>query len=1076
MKTRKLITAVIAILAFAVTTLAQTVPSYVPTNGLVGYWGFNGNANDESGNGNNGTVNGATLTTDRFGNANSAYSFDGLSNWIYITNSTLISNNQMSISCWFKNNGGNDGNIISTGNQNDYFIHQTNSNEITTFIHTNGTSNSVVSMINNNADNWNNFIITYDGLTLKTYVNGILSGSSNASGNIYSWQPDNLTFGVYTLNGNPYISSTDKFYNGKIDDIAIYNRTLTQQEISQLYTATTALTEVAIGNQTWTDKNLDFATYSDGTVIPQVTDPAEWANLTTGAWCYHSNNTVNGTIYGKLYNFCAVAGIWDEASKTDVSKRKSLAPIGYHIPSNEEWTSLTDFLGGQSLAGGKMKATGTSLWNSPNTGATNSSGFAGLPGGYRENTGAYYGSVNHGFWWSSSETNTPMVWNRSLNFNNSNAQMNFDYKTFGFSVRCVKDTTPPPTASAQTFCSPTTVSSLVATGTNLKWYANETGGITLASDVTLSTGTYYVSQTIGTCESPRTPVVISVNDAQITASTTTVCSGNAVAITVTGISNGSSTLPSNLQNGLVGYWPFNGNANDLSGNGNNGTVNGATLTTDRFGNNSAYSFNGTSNYISVPNNSSLSGFTNITISSWINVLQFPSASVSNGLAGLVTKWHGNGNCGGITDNYACYLGSNNQFVGFTNQYRSIPNMLQTPANITNSNWYHLVMVHDSSTGGKFYINGTLVSNYSTLGAICSSTNPLYMGCDNGLGTLNRFLNGKLDDIGIWNRALSSTEISQLYNNATYLWSTGETTATINPTPTETTTYWCDVKLNGVTCRKEITITVLPNTIPTFTPIASSCSGETINPIPTTSTNGITGTWSPVLNNNETTTYTFTPDAGQCAVATTQTIIITTPLITSEISFVAPPATVDVTIGTQVWTNKNLDVSTYRDGTPIPQVTDPIAWAALTTGAWCYYNNDPANGEVYGKLYNWYAVNDPRGLAPAGFHVPTDAEWTTLTTYLGGESIALGKMKEAGTTHWFSPNEDATNSSGFTGLPGGLRYDIGIFSHIGSAGYWWSSSQIGTVTAWGRGLDNYNSYVNKLTTNKKFGFSVRCLRD
>ena len=162
-------------------------------------------------------------------------------------------------------------------------------------------------------------------------------------------------------------------------------------------------------------------------------------------------------------------------------------------------------------------------------------------------------------------------------------------------------------------------------------------------------------------------------------------------------------------------------------------------------------------------------------------------------------------------------------------------------------------------------------------------------------------------------------------------------------------------------------------------------------------------------------------------------------------------TLQVTICTQVWATKNLDVTTYSDGTVIPQVTDPSAWANLTTGAWCYSNNDPANGAVYGKLYNWYAVAgiydaaslaDPtlrKKLAPNGWHVPTDAEWTTLTTCLGGASVAGGKMKETGTAHWQSPNTAATNSSGFTGLPGGICSNDGTFNLSGSNGIWWSLS-------------------------------------
>ncbi|MFA6571391.1 MAG: fibrobacter succinogenes major paralogous domain-containing protein, partial [Bacteroidota bacterium] len=133
----------------------------------------------------------------------------------------------------------------------------------------------------------------------------------------------------------------------------------------------------------------------------------------------------------------------------------------------------------------------------------------------------------------------------------------------------------------------------------------------------------------------------------------------------------------------------------------------------------------------------------------------------------------------------------------------------------------------------------------------------------------------------------------------------------------------------------------------------------------------------------------------------------------------------ILIGTQVWMKKNLDVDHYRNGDTIPEVKDPKIWAKLKTGAWCYYGNSLDEGKIYGKLYNWFAVNDPRGLAPAGWHIPTDTEWTTLTSNLGGESGAGGKMKSKGTLEgddglWFRPNTGASNESGFSALPGGWR--------------------------------------------------------
>lgn len=184
----------------------------------------------------------------------------------------------------------------------------------------------------------------------------------------------------------------------------------------------------------------------------------------------------------------------------------------------------------------------------------------------------------------------------------------------------------------------------------------------------------------------------------------------------------------------------------------------------------------------------------------------------------------------------------------------------------------------------------------------------------------------------------------------------------------------------------------------------------------------------------------------------------------------------VIIGTQTWTRCNLNVSTYRNGDLIPEVTDPTAWAGLTTGAWCYYDNDPANGAIYGKLYNWYAVNDPRGLAPLGQHIPTNTEFTTLTTFLGGESVAGGKLKETELCHWDTPNTDATNESGFTGLPGGLLLYVGIFNYIGSNGFWWSSSENNTSTAWffTMNYDDSNAFI--YGNFKTSGFSVRCIID
>ncbi len=186
----------------------------------------------------------------------------------------------------------------------------------------------------------------------------------------------------------------------------------------------------------------------------------------------------------------------------------------------------------------------------------------------------------------------------------------------------------------------------------------------------------------------------------------------------------------------------------------------------------------------------------------------------------------------------------------------------------------------------------------------------------------------------------------------------------------------------------------------------------------------------------------------------------------------------VIIGEQVWSSKNLDVRIYKNDDTIPQVTDPTKWSNLTTGAWCWYNNDSATyATTYGRLYNWYAVNDPRGLAPEGWHVPTHEEWDELETCLGGSSVAGGAMKEEGLTHWNSPNTSATNSSGFAGLPGGYRGGSGAFGSVGDGGYWWSASEYSIAFAWYRYLYYKNRRVGRDGGGKKaIGISVRIVRN
>jgi hypothetical protein len=421
---------------------------------------------------------------------------------------------------------------------------------------------------------------------------------------------------------------------------------------------------VKICNQTWTAKNLNVSHYRNGDIIPQVTDPTQWASLTTGAWCWYNNDSATyGATYGKLYNWYAV------------NDARGLTPEGWHVPSDGEWNILvkcldansdTSIVGYQTTtAGGAMKEVGTSHWLSPNTGATNISGFAALSCGLRDYNGLFNLIGNYGDWWSATEYSTTSAWYRYLS-NNYVGVFRFGIygiKTYGFSIRCIKD-----------------------------------------------------------------------------------------------------TIPSTLTNGLVAYYPFNGNANDESGNGNNGVVNGATLTTDRFGNvNSAFDFNGSGNSIQVSNSPSLNP-SNITLNAWVygkaNLVPYQYILQKQTTASdpyefsysmIVMKNNSNSFPNSFQSHYGigdCNHVSGSAIIGNPNKY-------------SDSTWIMLTSIIQQNGSQRLYINGVLDTTY--LGAPfipCNSpTTQLRIG--HAWDGDPAWFKGTIDDIRIYNRALNQEEITYL---------------------------------------------------------------------------------------------------------------------------------------------------------------------------------------------------------------------------------------------------------------------------------------------------------------------------
>jgi len=834
---------ILFIISFTTKLYSQSVPSYVPTNGLVGWWGFNGNAQDGSGNGNHGTVNGATLTTDRFGNQNSSYFYNGINNYIQLPFS--LNTNTYSISCFFNAQTlswmnaiiGNDdeqcgGRLLAIRNNNPQ-IHNCVPSVCCNDISASSTINS---------GNWYHLAISVNNGLVTFFINGTANGPYNG----VSFYGNNWRVGVKGTN------ITQIPFHGKIDDIGFWNRALTQQEITNLYNA-------------------------------QNPQPCT--------------------------------------------------------------TSITN---------------------------------------------------------------------------------NINISGCGFAVLSSGDT------------------------------VNQSG--TYIDTLLNSLGCDSILNQLVTIQNPST----------------------------------CNPVPSYVPtNGLVGWWGFNGNSLDGSGNGNHGTVNGATLTTDRFGNQDrAYRFSLAGNRITTQS-LGISGNNQRSVSVWVS--QELSNTGNNQWVFFSYGGGGSGNGFGINifpsniPNQANRIG-----VDIQGSY-----VVYNPM-ISQNIWHHVVCTYSPVWGNyvtncKIYLDGNLLTSVAGiyfpntfLNTLISS--PVLFGNPNS--NLEEQFRGKLDDIGIWNRALTQQEITNLYNSQL-------PTQTSLCLPTITTSTPSSIGIDSVVIGGDIL-----NDGGSSIVLRGVCYSTTPNPNmgnPRTEEGSGIGSFTSTLRNlSPSTTY-----YARSYAKNSQGVVV----YGNEVSFstgtpipgVRCPGTPSVTdidgnlyhtvqIGTQCWTQSNLKVSKYRNGDNILTGLSNTAWENTTGGSYAIYNNDPVNDGLYGKLYNHYAVLDTRGLCPTGWHVPSDGEWMQLVKYLDPNAdticsgcvqsgIAGGALKSAATQPtlggWNSPNMGASNSSGFTAVPGGQRH-LGFFFHLGNYGDWWTSSHSQTF-AWNRYM-GYNLGVGRDYKNRTDGFSIRCLKD
>jgi hypothetical protein len=636
MKLNSILLIAMATLGLTVATLAQ-VPSYVPTNGLIGYWPFNSNAIDASGNGNNGAINGATLTTDRNGNANSAYNFNGTSSRIDVNDNAALrlSNTDFTISFWVKINSYNTNGATAfiykraAGSQNGWGLYADM-----------GYNNRLGFIVSENSDprayldstlsinTWHNVVITYtlSTQTARFYVGGVLLNITTGVDSNFN-PVSALPSPSGTCNSIMRIGNDSKnnsyFLNGALDDIGIWNRVLTQQELSALFYSncfTSLVTLTPSGNYnvcsgdivnltTITGSGYTYTWKNNNVIIPGAT-ASNYTATTSGSFTVtvKDANNCSSTSAATVVNFNAVP-------IAVISTSNTIIPIGGSVTLN-------------------------------------------------------------------------------ANFNN-----NYNYKWLKNGV-------------------------LIAGANSSSYIAN-------------STGNYSVVETVGSCAD----------------------TSNAVSVTV---ANSDGCLPSYLPyNGLIGWWSFCGDANDASGNGNNGIVDGASLTNDRFGNpNNAFDFNGVNNFITIPG--SLPTATTFTYSYYLKLIDYSLPTPSDGYR--------------VAYNRGGFFGYNFSAVGDSNttnpEYSftvrgggqcACGNSAGGTYTLPLNNWVHVVNTF-SSNGLRIFINGVLTDSASYVVALNDLSNyPLHIGAmyfDGG-----NFFKGALDDFGYWNRALTAQEISSLYLNS-----------------------------------------------------------------------------------------------------------------------------------------------------------------------------------------------------------------------------------------------------------------------------------------------------------------------
>jgi uncharacterized protein (TIGR02145 family) len=820
---------------------------------------------------------------------------------------------------------------------------------------------------------------------------------------------------------------------------------------------------VKIGQQWWMQENLNL-----GTRIVDM-QPAT-NNGEIEKYCYDDLES-NCDTYGGLYQ-------WDEmmdyypSDNGNPGITQGICPVGWHLPTDSEWTELTDFLGGESIAGGMLKETGTVHWESPNEGANNESGFTALPGGYSDGFGTFYYIGSEGYWWSATDIDAmPIAWSRNIYYNYSNVYRNDFSWDEGFSVRCLRDSCQfsyltisdenLKTITKIDFNDEQTVDTIIIINSN----AGETINI---NSIQINNPVFNLDKSsvvLSQGESIHLIIAFTPDKGKHYLDTIKITSDDPyqplISIPLHGFLKPDSII--DIRDGQVYKIVKIGRQWWMQENVNIGSrIDGSHNATD----------NGLiEKYCYLDNEIYCDTFGGLYL--WDEMMDYyPSDDGNPGITQGICPfgWHlptdkewkeleiflGMSQADAETTGYrGTNEGGKMKETGST-QWRS-PN-----TGATNESGFSVLPCGSHDTGG--YIDGVgdlaffwSSTEYSSLSAWYrlliydnSAVYRNYSNKDYGFSVRCLMDSCQFSYLTILDEKLDTiSKLDFTYEKAIdtiiIINSSGGRTIQVNSIHTNTSAY--DLS--------KTTASLLP--------------GESIH---------LKVTFNPHIKGK------YYPDTLRIESDDPYKPVITIPLT----GYMKTDTIIDVRdrqvysivkIGKQWWLQENLNI-----GTIIIGIQDPADNGTIEK--YCYEDLE-SNCNIYGGLYQWDEMMDyypseignpglTQGICPIGWHLPTDSEWTELTDFLGGEDVAGGKMKDTSLIHWNSPNTGATNESGFTVLPGGDRSSNGYFSDTGKYAYFWSSTEYSSTSAWYQLLYSNSSGVYRSSFDKDYGLSVRCLRD